>query len=168
MPKKITKRDGRVVDFDSSRIEAAVTAAANAVEAPQQEELIHEIVDSVVAACGESETVESVQDKVIRALEKFGCDNIAKAYSAYRKRRTYIRENSTALLDKIDSFFTEQMSDDSTHKENANINATSVSGAFYRIGSEASKDYYNRQLIPKEFVEAYDKGYIRYHERLVA
>lgn len=167
MTKNIVKRDGRTEAFDAAKIKAAIEAAMVAVHKGLTGDLAQKAVqlsEQIAQSTEDGASIESIQDSVEKGLMDAELIEEAKAYIKYRAERTDIREARTHLMKIIDSFFTEKQDDGSSHKENANINASSVSGAFYRIGSEASKDYYNRQMIPKEFVEAYDKGYIRYHD----
>lgn len=169
MTKHIRKRDGRIKPFEEGRIYNAIEAAWLAVYPKQTDtdatEAVRPLTDAVVALCADEETVESVQDKVVQVLRDHGYSKVADQYANYRAERTRYRESRTEFLEVVDSFFTEDAQDGSSHKENANINASSVSGAFYRIGSEASKDYYQRCLIPKEFVDAHEDGYSYYHDR---
>lgn len=167
MTKTIVKRDGRTEAFDVDKITAAIEAAMKAVHGRMYADLDEKAVQlskQIAQSTEDGASIESIQDSVEKGLMDAGLIEEAKAYIKYRAARTDIREARTHLMKIIDSFFTEKQDDGSSHKENANINASSVSGAFYRIGSEASKDYYTRCLIPSEFVEAHTNGYLHYHD----
>lgn len=170
MTKTIVKRDGRTEAFDAAKIKAAIEAAMAAVHKGLTGELAQKAVqlsEQIAQSTEDGASIESIQDSVEKGLMDAELIEEAKAYIKYRAERTDIREARTHLMKIIDSFFTEK-DDGSSHKENANINASSVSGAFYRIGSEASKDYYRRHLLPKDILEAFDAGYIHIHEKIVA
>jgi ribonucleoside-diphosphate reductase alpha chain len=105
IPRKIVKRDGRVVDFDASRIREAVRKAMFSVGRVEEEKLAR-VVDDVVTILAERfgtekiPHVEDVQDIVERALMRVGLDDVAKSYILYRHERTRIREEKKKILEK--------------------------------------------------------------------
>ena len=138
MARTIRKRDGRTVEFEKQKITNAVRKALQKVEADTAD-LAEQIATLVESECSDSEeTVESVQDKVEKALIEKNLPEAAKEYILYRNKRSEIREQETSLMKTLEGLFAEK---GSAIKENANINGTTVSGTYYRIGSEASKDF---------------------------
>ncbi|MDP6539004.1 MAG: ATP cone domain-containing protein [Planctomycetota bacterium] len=101
--RRIKKRDGAVVDFDSAKIAAAVAAAQTAVgdEDPGFASEVAEMVEFALrrrhglagdAVAGEALCeVEEVQDLVEQALIELGRGPVAKAYILYRDRRSRVR-----------------------------------------------------------------------------
>jgi ribonucleoside-diphosphate reductase alpha chain len=98
---KIRKRDGRIVDFDASRIKDAVHKAFIAVELGNGEKasavtqetvqiLEQKFVDKIPS-------VEDAQDIVIEVLTKRGFDKVAVAYQDFRKKKEELR----ALREKL-------------------------------------------------------------------
>lgn len=92
---KIKKRDGRIVDFDSSRIRDAIHRAFLAVELGDGEKA-ERITREVVSLLEEKfekriPSVEDAQDLVIQVLKKRGYEKVAKEYQAYRKKKEEIR-----------------------------------------------------------------------------
>lgn len=162
---KVTKRDGRTVDFDFSKVETAINKALVSSEATEstKQHLLETLKEKL--STKESWTVEEIQDAVEVALMEQGFLETAKQYIKYRFERSRIRDGKSTLMSTVNSFFVEQFNEESSNKENANINATSNSGTFYRIGSEASKAYYSAYTLPPEIKEAFDNGYIYYHDR---
>ena len=161
MAKTIKKRDGRTVEFDKQKIINAVGKALQKVN-EAREGLAEEIASLVESECSDSlETVESIQDKVEDALIQKNLPEAAKEYILYRNRRTEIREQETALMKTLEGLFAEK---GNAIKENANINGTTVSGLYYRIGSEASKDYYCKHMLPDTIRSAFEGGYIHIHD----
>lgn len=160
MAKTIKKRDGRTVEFDKTKIQNAVFKALKAEEG--SEDTCRDIADAVEEDCSDSlETVESVQDKVEAELIKRGLVQTAKEYILYRNKRTEIRESETSLMKTLERLFAEK---GNAIKENANINGATVSGLFYRVGSEASKDFYKKHMMSEDVREAYEDGYIHPHD----
>lgn len=98
---KITKRDGRVVDFDQNKIETAMQKAFTAKQIPVQDAQVHDIATHVVmdleAKFGETiPSVEDVQDLVERQIASAGYFEVAKAYILYRFQQKEKREEQKA------------------------------------------------------------------------
>ncbi len=93
---KTRKRDGRVVDFDSSRIRDAIHRAFIAVELEDGERA--EIVTREVVKLLEERfkekipSVENTQDIVVEVLKRSGYGKVAEEYQDYRKKKEEIRK----------------------------------------------------------------------------
>jgi ribonucleoside-diphosphate reductase alpha chain len=92
---KIRKRDGRIVDFDSSRIRDAIHKAFIAVEL-EDGERAQSITKEVIGLLEEKfkekiPSVEDAQDFVIQVLKKSGYEKVADEYQDYRKKKGEIR-----------------------------------------------------------------------------
>ncbi len=103
--KKIIKRDGRVVDFDPTRIREAIRKAMVHVNR-YDEESLNKVVEYVLKIIAEKygaekvPHVEEIQDIVELSLVKFDLYEVAKAYILYRKERERIREEKKRILEK--------------------------------------------------------------------
>lgn len=100
---KITKRDGRVVDFNPDKIITAIFKAAQAVGIPDLElakRLAGQVVGVLEQRFGAERipAVEEIQDIVEETLMADGQSKIAKAYILYRQKRTELRNLKKALL----------------------------------------------------------------------
>lgn len=96
-PSKVTKRDGRLVSFDETKISDAIFKALTAVE-KADEKSAKELTVDVVGLLNERfadkiPSVENVQDIVEEVLIRNGYVDVAKAYILYRQKRTEIREH---------------------------------------------------------------------------
>ena len=106
--KKIRKRDGSLVDFDGSKIGAAIAKAITAVRGRTNDLEVSSLRDRVVSRLEELYAdnvcdVEGVQDMVEQTLMKEGYYDVAKAYILYRERHSEIRkERKSEILRKID------------------------------------------------------------------
>lgn len=94
--KKIIKRDGRVVDFDSNRIKDAIAKAFIAVELKDGEKA-ERITEEVVRLLGEkfrekAPSVEDAQDFVVDVLRKEGYEKVAQEYQVYRQKKIELRK----------------------------------------------------------------------------
>ncbi len=104
MIKQIIKRDGRVVDFDKSKIAEAIWKAAKAVGG-KDKRLSEQLADKVVIELekifkDKIPSVEDVQDVVEKVLIEEGHAKTAKAYILYRQERRLIREEKKKILEK--------------------------------------------------------------------
>src|SRR5688572_15346243 len=105
---KIKKRDGRLVNFDESKIEQAIYKALIATGKPNFQ-LAQKLVQKVLKKMTLNSTsfdksvvpsVEDVQDIVESILIEDGLSDTAKAYILYRHERRKIREDKMKILNK--------------------------------------------------------------------
>jgi ribonucleoside-diphosphate reductase alpha chain len=100
--KKIKKRDGKAVDFDSDKIAEAIWKAGMAVGGKDRS-LAVKLTDQVIEKLekqlkpNEVPSVEQVQDLVEKTLIENGQASVAKAYILYRQKRTEIRRMKLLL-----------------------------------------------------------------------
>lgn len=167
---KIIKRSGQEVEFDPSKIEAAIEKASNTVPVNLQmaPELIHVIamnVQRTVATCGHTATVEEIQDLVIDEMMNFaavpGVKRIIKNYVSYRNTREIARQKNTtddAILSLI------ERDNEEVKQENSNKNPTVNSVQRDYMAGEVSKDLSMRYLLPQDVVKAHKEGIIHFHD----
>jgi len=102
---KIKKRDGRVADFNKSKITDAIFKAARVVGG-KDKELAAKLADKVLEVLEKKltknsiPTVEQVQDIVEKVLIEEGHAKTAKAYILYREHRAALRKEKAAVLEK--------------------------------------------------------------------
>lgn len=93
---KVRKRDGSIVDFDQQKITDAVQKAFVAVGVDnglESKKISDKVVDILEDKFEEEiPSVEDIQDLVIENLEKEGFETVAEEYSAYRDKKSKIRE----------------------------------------------------------------------------
>lgn len=93
---KVQKRDGRIQDFDESKVAGAIGKAFSAVQESDGEvarELAGQVARHIALEFeGRIPRVEDVQDTVERVLMEGGFSDVAKAYIIYRRRRSEVRE----------------------------------------------------------------------------
>jgi anaerobic ribonucleoside-triphosphate reductase len=159
--RSIRKRDGRIVEFDSVKIAAAIFKAAKAVGG-EDRQLARELAEVVIQYLSKKlgtviPTVEDVQDAVEKILIETGHAKTAKAYILYRDRRTKLREAKSDLMDVVQDILVE------TNRENANI-SNSPSAKMLQIASAASRQYYLSRLIPEEMAQAHLEGEYHIHD----
>ena len=83
---KVTKRDGRVVDYDRNKIVIAIQKAN--VEVDRYEQVSEETIDAIVASIENKRTdnlmVEDIQDMIEQKLMAEKKFVLAKTYIIYR------------------------------------------------------------------------------------
>jgi len=103
---RVTKRDGRLEDFDEHKIENAIRKAFLAVGEEDRSRAVAEKVILRVRREAEEKkenpSVEHIQDVVEEALIEEGFSKVARAYMLYRRERSRIREEKAMLGVKDD------------------------------------------------------------------
>ncbi|KKS16033.1 MAG: Ribonucleoside-diphosphate reductase [Parcubacteria group bacterium GW2011_GWB1_41_6] len=107
VPKKIKKRDGRIVDFQWTRIADAVFKAFEAKGEPNRQnadETARKVAEKLAKKYKNkpkaAPDIEEVQDLVEETLIEKGFAKIAKAYILYREKRAEIRREKQMILNK--------------------------------------------------------------------
>lgn len=92
-PTKVVKRDGRIENFESTRIEVALTRCFKGLERTNfdAQKITKQIVN-IVSAKFEQPTVEQIQDIVEMVLQAAGEYEAAKSYILYRAEHAKMRE----------------------------------------------------------------------------
>ena len=117
--KYVTKRDGKVVKFDSERIVNAIIAAMKEVRCTDPKIAI-KIAADIETSSNMMETVESIQDMVETRLMK-ASPKVARAYISYRNERTRQRRMQSRMMRMVkEKVF-------ATHVVNANANVDEYS-----------------------------------------
>ncbi len=164
---KIQKRDGRLVDFDRSKIEKAVHKALTSTgqgDGPIAKRVAQKVFSLISRRFKKDEIpkVEEVQDIVEEVLILENLVDTARAYILYREQRRRIRESQSALdetVEMVDKYIQEL---DWQIKENANM-AYSLQGLHHYVTSAVSKKYWLNKIYPKEIREAASLGDFHIH-----
>ena len=125
MVSSVIKRNGKIVDFDRSRIEEAIFKANKDVQGRQKAsiQLTKEIAKSIQDYDKAKLTVEEIQDMVEKKLMEADKYDLAKAYIVYREKRAMVRQSNTtdlSIKELIDG------TSDYWNTENSNKNARVV------------------------------------------
>ena len=143
MLKKVVKRDGFVVDFDKSKIAAAINRAMSRTEAGVDTAVTDSITDYVLNRPQEQLSVEDIQNIVETRLMSSSRKDAAKAYIQYRQRRDVARQSKTKDI------FTEIINTKANDvtRENANMNADTPAGMMMKFASETTKPFVDNFLL---------------------
>lgn len=160
---KVTKRDGRVVDYDRNKIVIAIQKAN--VEVDRYEQVSEETIDAIVASIENKRTdnlmVEDIQDMIEQKLMAERKYELAKKYIIYRYTREMVRRANTTD-DSIMSLIKNSNKD--VMEENSNKNAYIASTQRDLIAGEVSKDLTKRILLPEKIIKAHEDGVIHFHD----
>ncbi|GEA13806.1 anaerobic ribonucleoside triphosphate reductase [Moorella sp. E308F] len=167
IPKKIIKRDGRVVDFDEERIINAIYKAAQAVGG-QDRRQASQLANQVTALLAEKfadrlPTVEDVQDLVEKVLIENGHARTAKAYILYRQQHAEWRDFRHLLVNVQEMVQGYLDGQDWRINENSNMNY-SLQGLNNHIIAAVSSRYWLEKVYPPAIREAHERGDIHIHD----
>lgn len=168
MVKTIIKRDGRELDYSIDKIVIAITKAMEACGRKGDEEpkrlavIVEERMNEKFK--DKSPSVDQVQDIVEQTLMDESYAFVAKKYILYRAERTRLREMGTRLMKTYDEITFADSKDCDVKRENANIDGNTPMGTMLKYGSEGSKDYYCKYILPSEFVKAHENGEVHIHD----
>ena len=163
MVSSVIKRNGKIVDFDRSRIEEAIFKANKDVQGRQKAsiQLTKEIAKSIQDYDKAKLTVEEIQDMVEKKLMEADKYDLAKAYIVYREKRAMVRQSNTtdlSIKELIDG------TSDYWNTENSNKNARVVTTQRDYLAGITSTDITRRFLLPEDVVKAHDEGVIHFHD----
>lgn len=142
---KITKRDGRKVEFDSDKIVKAISKAFIEVYpdglTDEMQACAHRIANEVSAH--DDLTVEEIQDTVVRKLMASKYKDVAKAYVEYRYLHRMARSQYAQLMDAI----AEKLEARDVKNQNANVDEHSFGGRVGEASSVVNRKYALEYLV---------------------
>ena len=165
---QVLKRDGKVVEFDITKIANAIEAAFKG-----QNKQYHPSVISMLALRVTSDfepkikdgkiTVEDIQDSVESVLVQAGYADVAKAYILYRKQREKVRNVRANILnykELVDSYV--KVSDWRV-KENSTV-TYSVGGLILSNSGAITANYWLSEIYDEEIANAHRNADIHLHD----
>ena len=105
LPRRVVKRDGRTVDFDTDKIRQAIRKAMVATQS-LNEKMLEEAVQRILSFLSEKygkdnpPSVEEIQNLVEQTLVQLNLYPTAKAYVVYRRERERLRDEKKQILEK--------------------------------------------------------------------
>lgn len=165
---QVQKRDGKVTEFDLSKISSAITLAFEA----QEKEYVPSIIDFLalkVTANFEPKikdgiiAVEDIQDSVESVLVQAGYDDVAKAYILYRRQREKVRNIESTLLDYKEIVNNYVKLNDWRVKENSTV-TYSVGGLILSNSGAITANYWLSEIYDDEIASAHRNADIHIHD----
>jgi ribonucleoside-triphosphate reductase len=164
----VVKRDGKICDFNLSKIRVAITKAFEAQEkqfTPDTIDLLalkvtadyqNKIVDGKIG-------VEDIQDSVESILVLAGYADVAKAYILYRKQREKIRNMKSTILDYKDLVDSYVKATDWRVKENSTV-TYSVGGLILSNSGAITANYWLSEVYDDEVASAHRNADMHLHD----
>ena len=165
---QVVKRDGRVVDFDITRIAAAIKKAFDATDTQYNDSVIDflalkvtaefqpKIKDALIA-------MEDIQDSVEAVLSKAGYETVAKAYILYRKQREKLRNTRDTFLDYKETVDKYLNISDWRVKENSTV-TYSVGGLILSNSGAITANYWLSEVYDQEIADAHRNCDLHLHD----
>lgn len=155
----IRKRDGRIENFDKTKITNAILKAMNYVFV-NDIKCAEEIADKLSKLEKDVVDVEEIQNLVEVELMKSQYKNVAKEYILYRDKRNIARGRQTyetymSIVNTIANDIT---------KENANMNAETPAGMMMKFASESSKSFVMDMLLSDQTKDYVKSNYVHIHD----
>ncbi len=165
MFEQIKKRDGRIVEFDSTKITAAIAKAGQATgefaERDARKLTLRVLTLAHEMRLGPMPEVEEIQDIVEHVLLESPYHSTAKAYILYREQHAQIRSITTkANVDLVDHYIQRL---DWKIKENSNM-CYSLQGLNNYISSDVTSEYWLNKIYPPQIRQAHKDGDLHIHD----
>ena len=163
-PQQILKRDGRIVDFDASKIVQAIAAAGSAtgeIDAARAGMLGARVIDRLAEQpCPGIETIQNlVEDTLVEA----GHWRTARAYIVHRESHARLRSLRHTLVD-VESAMEEYL-DQRDWRVNANANqGYSLGGLILNVAGKVTANYWLSHVYSPQAGQAHRDGDIHIHD----
>ncbi len=165
---QVKKRDGKVVEFDMSKITTALSKAFNANGVDYTADILNMLTLRVAANFSDKIkdnliTVEDIQDSAEVVLIQAGYVNVAKSYILYRKQREKVRNISNTIVDYkkvVDDYLKVA---DWRVKENSTV-TYSVGGLILSNSGAVTANYWLSEVYDEEIAEAHRNADIHIHD----
>ncbi len=163
MAKVVVKRDGCRSEFDAARIEAAVAAAARAAQVQDAPwcATVAQRVSEKLADRAEVD-IRDIQFAVEETLMCGPWPQLARAYLEYRHDRDVAREQRGKLHHAIRGLV--DQTNAALLNENANKDSKVIPTQRDLLAGIVAKHYAQQQLLPRDVVQAHERGEIHYHD----
>lgn len=165
---QVVKRDGKVTDFDLTKVSAAITKAFEAQDKQYHPSIIDMLALKVTADFEPKikdglVQVEDIQDSVESVLVQAGYADIAKAYILYRKQREKIRNMKSTILDYKELVDSYVKATDWRVKENSTV-TYSVGGLILSNSGAITANYWLTEVYDEEIARAHKNADLHIHD----
>lgn len=164
----VIKRDGKIAEFNITKIASAISKAFDA-----QGKQYHPSVIDMMALRVTSDfepkikndtiAVEDIQDSVESVLIQAGYADVAKGYILYRKQREKIRNMKSTILDYKDLVDSYVKATDWRVKENSTV-TYSVGGLILNNSGAITANYWLSEIYDDEIAQAHKNGDMHIHD----
>ena len=165
---KLRKRDGRIVEFDLTRIVLAASKALKAAGTANEKiagKIGQDVLDALIRqnpADGIAD-IEKVQDAVEQAFIRRGLSKAAKAYILYRAQHEKMRGHKQLMLDVQELMTSYLGHEDWRVNENSNA-GYSYASLLNHVSGAVVANYTLANIYPSEISEAHRSGDFHLHD----
>ena len=165
---QVMKRDGKIVNFDLSKIVNAIRKAFEATETQYNDDVIDFLALKVTSDFQpkireKCIAVEDIQDSVEAVLSRSGYEKVAKAYILYRKQRENLRNVRSTYLDYKETVDKYLHARDWRVKENSTV-TYSVGGLILSNSGAITANYWLSEIYDEEISNAHRNCDLHLHD----
>ena len=165
---RVSKRDGKVVDFNITKIVDAIRKAFEATGVEYNDNVLDFIALKVTSDFQDKikdglVQVESIQDSVEKVLGEAGYAPVAKSYILYRKQREKARNMRSTILDYKNVVDNYLKLNDWRVKENSTV-TYSVGGLILSNSGAITANYWLSEVYDEEIANAHRNCDIHLHD----
>ncbi|VTU08632.1 anaerobic ribonucleoside triphosphate reductase [Actinobacillus porcinus] len=161
----VIKRDGARASFEIQRIINAIKKAAKAVLVEDERYYHHiaqQVFEDIFNRYSQEIDISHIQQIVENKLMASAYPQVARAYIEYRHDRDLSREKRSKLTKEIEGLI--EQTNMAVLNENANKDAKVIPTQRDLLAGIVAKHYAKQYLLPKDVVEAHERGEIHYHD----
>lgn len=161
----VIKRDGSRASFEIQRIINAIKKAAKAVSVEDERYYHHiaqQVFEDIFNRYSQEIDISHIQQIVENKLMASAYPQVARAYIEYRHDRDLSREKRSKLTKEIEGLI--EQTNMAVLNENANKDAKVIPTQRDLLAGIVAKHYAKQYLLPKDVVEAHERGEIHYHD----
>lgn len=161
----VIKRDGSRASFEIQRIINAIKKAAKAVSVEDERYYHHiaqQVFEDIFNRYHSEIDISHIQQIVENKLMASAYPQVARAYIEYRHDRDLSREKRSKLTKEIEGLI--EQTNMAVLNENANKDAKVIPTQRDLLAGIVAKHYAKQYLLPKDVVEAHERGEIHYHD----
>lgn len=165
----VKKRDGKVVEFDLTKIRVAIEKAFNSVNRPFTDDILNTIALRVCASFSNRAmtegtlSVEDIQDAVETVLIQASYVDVAKSYILYRKQHEKLRNVQSTIIDYKSTIDNYLKINDWRVKENSTV-TYSVGGLILSNSGAVTANYWLSEIYDQEIADAHRHADIHIHD----
>ena len=179
---KVVKRNGRKVNFDTTKVAMAIKKGFDGILKSEEEESIYtskdiqkiyqNVIKKIIKEYKDEDKIkiETIQDMIEEMLKKYKYEDVYQSFSEYRERRDKSRKlfsdekKMHKFLKSLEGLGLKSAFEEDAKRENANIDGNSAMGTMLQYGSTVSKEFAKAYLMKNKFAELHEEGDIHIHD----
>lgn len=150
----VVKRDGTREEFSLDKLNMSIASVFG------EPEVVTNVEAQISELPSEFITSADISKLVMEHLDA----GAAKLYKQSREQRDANREKGGYVFNNLRTLTQISSSEDTSMRENANINADTAMGMMLKAGADTMKHYYLTEVIDPEIAQAHKDGHIHIHD----